>query len=109
MAKQRRNIFDLSDIVAVRIRSCKCMREILIDLSGKRYDLPDRCPFCNTEWNLLAGTMGNPQPIKLAEGGLLDLINTIRNDSHQSRVELLFEISDDGPERRSNRPQPEAD
>ena len=49
MVKQTRHIFDLSDILAVRLQ-CKCGRELVQPL--EEADLPMACPapLCNERW-----------------------------------------------------------
>ena len=50
MVKETRQIFDLSDIKAVRLQRAHCKREAV--QSAQTTEVPKRCPFCGQDWEL---------------------------------------------------------
>lgn len=48
MVKQTRHIFDIGDLLAIRLRCERCGREAVQPLSVA--EVPKNCPMCNTEW-----------------------------------------------------------
>ena len=50
MVKVTRHIFELSDILAIRLRCSSCEREAVQPIA--KTDVPECCPFCNASWEL---------------------------------------------------------
>ena len=50
MAKETRHLFDLSDIVAIRLHCNHCGRDAVQSL--KATDVPKKCPLCGKEWEV---------------------------------------------------------
>ena len=91
MMKERRIIFDLNDIVSIRVKCVKCKGEAVLDLSeGTTQYLRDGCPVCNGNWF-------NPRD-EPPEAILVRLISGHRIEDEKS-IRLLFELNDDEPER----------
>ena len=92
MTKERRIIFGLDDIVAVRVRCTHegCDGDTVINLNGnKALYLPTGCAVCNQSWRF------RKTPV---EAEFLKALSTIRAGMNGS-IELRFELNDDGPER----------
>ena len=53
MVKQTRIIFEIGDILAIRIQGKCCDGEILIKLGADHYHVPERCPHCDDPWRTL--------------------------------------------------------
>ena len=49
MVKQTRIIFEVGDVVNLRIRCNTCKREIVQKISAER-EIQVACPLCNTPW-----------------------------------------------------------
>ena len=91
MTKERRIIFDLNDIVAIRVKCVKCKGESILDLSERTAQyLQSGCQVCNSNWF-------NPRD-ETPESILVRLISGHRTEDEKS-IRLLFELNDDGPER----------
>ena len=90
MAKERKILFDLSEVTAVRLK-CKeesCKGEIVLD-PNRGQVMPTTCPLCRLTW------IYREVP---AESTLIDSINAIRGNG-DGPVDLFIELKDDGPER----------
>ena len=48
MVKETRQIFDVSDIKAIRLYCAHCGREAVQSI--KATEVPKKCPFCNQDW-----------------------------------------------------------
>ena len=87
MTKEKRIIFELNDLVAIRIKCVKCKGETILDL-GKRTTqyLPSGCSVCNSTWY-------NPRDDS-PEATLVELISGHRIEDEKS-IRLRFELPDD--------------
>lgn len=91
MAKERRIIFDLGEVVAVRLRcrSEKCTEETVLRLDRQR-TLPMKCPLCNEPWASF--------PNNRRHSPELDWIyQTQRVIGNSGAVDILLELNDDTP------------
>ena len=59
MVKQTRIIFDLADVLALRLHCEVCGRETVQPLAATQ--VPTRCPICHEEWEV-PGPRGNRGP-----------------------------------------------
>ena len=50
MVKQKRLIFELRDLKAVRFRCKNCGGEVTIDPAGQHRTMPSKCPLCGQSW-----------------------------------------------------------
>ena len=69
MVKETRHIFEVKDIIVVRVRCKSCSNEVAMRLRSDE-TLPDNCPMCNDQkW--LAGSRGRyPQKVCKQSGGV---------------------------------------
>ena len=89
MNKERRIIFDLNDIVSIRVKCIKCGTEIVLDMTGGREQyLPSGCSFCNRNW------VNDRKESR--EAALVRLISGHR-ETEDDAIRLLFELND-GPD-----------
>ena len=85
MTKERRIVFDVSDITAVRIKCLRCKHENLIDIEERKtYSVPNNCPHCNEPWN----------HSYLAEADLTRALYGVRA-APSSKMSLRLEMKDD--------------
>ena len=88
MVKQTRHIFDVGDLLAVRLYCGECTRETVQSLDNA--EVPKRCPMCHAEWedNLTGSNRGyNWQLIRAMKTLLKDA-----NDNPPARMTIRFEI-----------------
>lgn len=91
MTKERRIIFDLNDIVSIRVKCVKCKGETVLDLTDRKTQyLPAECSSCHVNRH-------NPM-VESSDAALVRLVSGHRIEDEKS-VRLLFELNDDGPER----------
>ena len=81
MVKQTRIIFELGDIVAIRIQCTECKGEILIRLDADHHHVPERCPHCDDPWRTLTH-------IQSAITQLRNALKYEQDNSVKMRIEL---------------------
>ena len=87
MTKEKRIIFDLNDLVSIRVKCIKCKGETILDLRKRTTQyLPNGCSVCNSTWS-------NPRD-EPPEATLVELISGHRIENEKS-IRLLFELPDD--------------
>ena len=103
MTKERRIVFDVRDLKVLRVRCLSCEREVLANLSGKRYEFPQMCPICKAVWSAVRGLPEKLRPRRTLEETLVDVVQLILDPDIRNRckpaVRILFEMDDEGPDR----------
>ena len=91
VVKQTQHIFDLTDVLAIRLQCGHCKAEVVNPQSG--YRMPGECPLCGEPWDtdLPDGSMG---PNRLLTRAIQDVLR------HENLpVTVRFEIDGDQDER----------
>ena len=82
MVKETRHIFEVKDIIVVRVRCKSCSNEVAMRLRSDE-TLPDNCPMCNDQkW--LAGSRG---------AGLLKSLRAALEDDSNTGGTIFIEIA----------------
>ena len=86
VVKETRHIFEVKDILVIRVQCKKCSNEVTIRLISDKM-LPDNCPMCNDQrW--LAGSGGT---------GLLKALRAMLVDDPITGGKILMEIDAERP------------
>ena len=92
MVKERRVLFGVTDIKAVRLRCGSCCGDLLLPRteSGEAPGIPEVCPFCQMGWTPLESS--GPPP----EYRLVDAIYRVWRARQRARgsVSVVFEADD---------------
>ena len=84
VVKETRHIFEVKDILVVRVRCKECSNEVVMRLKSEK-TLPDNCPMCNDQkW--LAGSRG---------AGLLKMLRSVLEDASSAGGTIFMEIEAD--------------
>ena len=83
VVKETRHIFEVKDILVVRVECKNCSNEVVMRLKSDK-GLPDNCPMCHDpKW--IAGSRG---------AGLLKALRAALEDDPSTGGKILMEISE---------------
>ncbi len=92
MVKETRIIFGIGDITNVRLCCTNCKGEVMCPLRAD-YTLPNRCPYCEDNWNGMRNTQG------LAVQFISDMRHLLRQQNPPITIRL--ELDGDAAEEAS--------
>lgn len=94
MAMERRIVFDLEDIIALRARCGMCDKDASVDCSSDRDRLTDVCPNCGTSWCAVDSPPRDlGSEVCTEEETLLRMIRSILSRSDGKRPGILLDFS----------------